>query len=279
MNLGHGIRFTTSHLIDIHNLIMEFREEVEAAVKAAMTKKMADEMSADHDNRRYINPPKEGDKIDSLYWTAFDRFQKGKKRSEDGMRSQYDFDLSISILPFEGKVYGLVFAEQPFLREMVAEQPWIEAYGFWDSTDPDENVPREEWEERQRVWSAILERRYIAPVHLGFTAEFNFTATFWPGAEELLAVMPSVEERLKKAAWKKVADEYFAARMAEKREAAEAKVAGTDEAPTPPHLYAMTTFFDTESWVKSEEGQVKLAAARAELEPLIQPYTKEDFAS
>lgn len=63
----------------------------------------------------------------------------------------------ITVFPHNGKLYGIPFVDiGEFNRE------WIHDFGYWDNTDPPENLvhedgtPCREWFERRRVWEAVL---------------------------------------------------------------------------------------------------------------------------
>ena len=82
-----------------------------------------------------------------------------------------DFSVSMSILPIHNKILMLPYAENDAFYKVLTENEYFEEYGYWNNTDPDENVSEEDWAERKRDWDEALEGIGI-PAENGFTIKF-----------------------------------------------------------------------------------------------------------
>jgi hypothetical protein len=61
----------------------------------------------------------------------------------------------VALYFFEGKIYGSTFTSIYSIRAKLMEKGYIEDFAYWDNTDPDENISKKEWKERERVWDSI----------------------------------------------------------------------------------------------------------------------------
>lgn len=77
----------------------------------------------------------------------------------------------VSILPngVGGNPLVLVFGElaRPY-RDKILQAGVVESYGYWDSSDPEEELTVKEWKERKQAWSVIFDSP-PAEVGLGFS--------------------------------------------------------------------------------------------------------------
>lgn len=109
-----------------------------------------------------------------------------------------DTECSVTLIPIEGQVLALPFAEIPALRE--AATVGLIPFGYWNNTDPDPAVGAEEWAERERLWTAALERDPLhRPGGCGPSIEFLPTAGV-PSAAKVLPLLPSRLTRAKRLA-------------------------------------------------------------------------------
>ena len=77
--------------------------------------------------------------------------------------SDYTFSpaaISYNVALLENKAEGnplvLVFGEHArAYRELLLQAGVVSAYGYWDNSDPDEDVSEAEWDERARAWTVI----------------------------------------------------------------------------------------------------------------------------
>ncbi len=96
---------------------------------------------------------------------------RGAERSAAKMRNPgMDFGVSMTLFPFEGRVYGMLFAEDRDLESLWKKEPGVLDFAYWNNSDPDETVSEEEWDERARVWEEIFKTESI-PARAGFSRD------------------------------------------------------------------------------------------------------------
>lgn len=252
-----GFRFVPSDLNEIHTLLMAYRPTVKEAVHEAKCRFLAvtaadliDKAALDRERARY-----------PLSAAHDDLRKRQKDVKETGLRDPaIDFDLKLAVMPYGERVYGIVFCEQGAWRKAFLAQPWIERWPYWDNTDQPEGVSRREWSERGKVWDAVLSGdEWDRPVGCGFGYDFE-PPPHDPDAEEVLARVPSHDERVARWAGASVMDAEF------RRLIDEAGVdAGSRE--------AMQFVFAAEENVRGEKGESLRAAERKHLASILPVIT------
>ena len=132
--------------------------------------------------------------------SAITEFEERERKVRETNRRDplVDMEFNVCILPTKDQTYGIVYTEQNDLLEMWLEQKEIVWYPYWDNTDPMEGISWEDWEERGKEWDQALEEGYGIPSQNGMTIEFIHRYSFgMPTADDVLACMPSLEERQK----------------------------------------------------------------------------------
>jgi hypothetical protein len=113
--------------------------------------------------------------FDEYHWVGF--FEAWIKR---GLKEALNTLASIMIFPFEDSIYLIPYINQEYdgsLHEMEGIRDRIEYFGYWNNTDPDENCSEEEWDERARIWDAIL--GYSPVRDYGFVFEIYDISDVW----------------------------------------------------------------------------------------------------
>ena len=67
-----------------------------------------------------------------------------------------DFNVSVSLLPLPDKTLMIPFSQNQRLISVLSDAEGIEKYGYWNNTDPEEEVSSKSWETRKREWNAVL---------------------------------------------------------------------------------------------------------------------------
>jgi hypothetical protein len=189
-----GFKFADPDLTVIHRHIMDWRKELRPLHQKAANVFVAEIAINIFDNER-MRPGSHTDKVPLMEGisTLWDRQSEVKKtQRRDPL---VDFEFTISLMPFEGQVYGIVYTEQREWQSLWMDKPFIIDFSYWDNTDPPEELPYEEWEERGRVWSTIFDGAIMsAPSMAGFNADCTHD-TLMPDTENVVAVLPTHEER------------------------------------------------------------------------------------
>jgi hypothetical protein len=97
-----------------------------------------------------------------------------------------------------GEVVGCAYGEftEPVL-ELLKDVGIATDYGYWDNVCRDENVPEEEWKQRKRVWSEVLDRKS----GMGFQFRFEGEQASFPFTwDEVAPNLPDVVFRARELA-------------------------------------------------------------------------------
>lgn len=249
MHVHNGVRFTSTDLLEIHHGIMNWRVRIKELTVAAQAKFLADHVTLKIDlasaKGKAIKHP-----LSSAWSVMMDRQDEIKKtQRRDPL---VDFEFTCSILPFEGRVYGIVFCEQDEWVSEFKSLEWVEEFEYQNSTDdiPD-GVSEDEWQHRADIWDRIFVNNSAAS-QCGFTAEC--TAMYeHVNTKDVLPLVKPFDKRLES-----VAKELVVAEYARELAAGAAK--------------------DDTSWIwtamrypSTEEGKEKLAIEIERIRPLLHP--------
>lgn len=113
-------------------------------------------------------------------------------------------EVSIVFYPHAGRVYGIAFMPHDY-EKMWFESSGVTPWGYWNNTDRPHDVSEQEWEERRNTWDKILgDSQTFA---LGGLIAKCLGYPPYVTADEVLAEMPTVEERARRLAIDVLADE------------------------------------------------------------------------
>jgi hypothetical protein len=195
----NGFRFADPDLATIHRQIMEWRAELRPLHQQAANRFVAELAIAAIDEER-LRPGSHSGQIPvmegiSKLWDMQAEVRKTQRRNP-----AVDFEFTISLMPFEGQVYGIVYSEQQEWLRLWMAKPFVIDFSYWDNTDPPEEVSEQDWAERGRVWDAILsEAVFTAPSMAGFAADCTHEALS-PDIDNVVNELPSFQERISRTA-------------------------------------------------------------------------------
>lgn len=245
----NGFRFLGNDLVEIHQHIMEWRAELRDLHKEAECRFIAD-MAANMIDEEFLRPGTQSGetplmKAISHLWERQDAVRKTQRRDP-----AVDFQFDVSIMPFEGRIYGITFTEQNDWRRMWMAKPFVEEFGYWNNTDAPDDMTNESWEERERIWNSILEPAISsAPSMAGFTAECSHTSVF-PDLDCVLEFIPPLELRAARRAKFNVLNARFA-----------------HSSDGEPSIGARA--ISASSWFGSEDGQIAFEAEKSRLSQIL----------
>lgn len=230
---------------------MAFRAELNDLHKIALAKLHA-EIAFEAYDVSLVSPGRHSEKSPWHYATTqvMDRQKEIKKTGfRDG---PVDFSFDLAILPHETGVYGRIYTERGAWQRLWMEKDFIEEFAYWDDSEPNEDIPQDEWEERGRIWDEIFDRSLNdAPSMCGFGADCTFESR-WVRIDEMLTQAPTHETRVRNQARRLVRDAEFINRAGGedgfKRLMADKKT----------NIFGM--LIDIEAWMEKGDGAKKLAA-------------------
>lgn len=192
-------------------------------------------------------------------WHELIQRQRVVKR--DGTNdSAVDNEFSMMLMPHGRFVYCIVYAGHRSLIEFIKKQSWLTPYDYWDNSDPDETVSAREWKKREQVWTAIFAKD-DRPSACGLVFEVapKFSTTHM---EDILPLVPSTRRRAELRAKELLRHEYTKARWP------------TDTA-NPSTSQIMNLHYESQKWLKSEDGQVALEQKIQDLMLILPTITSE----
>lgn len=147
----------------------------------------------------------EEDKICDFFSAAAlyvrDRIKSRKKYERD---PQYDYSFEVVFFPLPEKVLCLTYCENEDLRRVWDAQ--VQEYHYQDQTDPPEDMPEKAWEQRKIDWNTVLGGDgWGIPIEHGLSFTFSskdlgFDLSYGINREKVLELLPSFEDRVKRAA-------------------------------------------------------------------------------
>ncbi|NTF17813.1 hypothetical protein G6L37_05320 [Agrobacterium rubi] len=190
----NGFKLREHDMARIHQILMDWRTELrllhqQAASRfiAEIATNMIDEETLEPGCHKGETPFTKGL---SLLWDMQAEVKKTQRRNP-----VVDFEFCISLLPFEGGIYGIAYTEQHAWRDLWMSKPFVEDFAYWDNTDKPDEVSEADWDERGRVWDAILASAILtAPSMAGFSADCTHE-TLFPEIGGVMEMVPSFEDR------------------------------------------------------------------------------------
>ena len=194
----------------------------------------------------------------SLFFKTWDTInKKNKKISKTQERNPlFDFSCEICLIPIEDKILCLYFGEAKEYLNTFTSFKEISSYYYYNNVDKPEDVPEEEWKQREKDWAKALPGIGI-PSENGFIVELNKDIPFIELGmlEEIIRNIPSFEARVNKTAIEKAINDNV-----------------KDE--------SYDDYSKVYDWLKTDEGQLCLNENKKELEKILpKEITKEILTS
>lgn len=90
--------------------------------------------------------------------SAFDVIETLKNQSTHTF-SDADISYEVVLMPSaaDNRVLLIVFSECGLYEKALDKSELFEDFGYWDNTDPDEDVTEAEWKHREKSWGYLIE--------------------------------------------------------------------------------------------------------------------------
>jgi hypothetical protein len=129
---------------------------------------------------------------------------------------EVDFEVSVRVFQTPYGVLGIYDTDRPTLRQILLNHPAIEEYGYWNNTDPEEDVSEAEWAMRGTAWTWVIAQGgntgSVAEVGTRVLLSDRLTATLAaPTPEEIAAQMPTPGDRARRFAYARAVEEIVEA--------------------------------------------------------------------
>jgi len=190
----NGFRFVPRSLLRVHEALMALREDLRLAQVEAAARWIARE-AADRCDRRALGEADDG--TAPAHAALLSLWERQRKVQDTQLRDPaVDWDVSLAVLPFRGRVYGIAYIESPAIRKVVTEKDWFEDYSWSDATDRPDAIPEPEWMKRGELWNALLDQDGLGrPSGCGFGFDAASPAEA-PERKDVMRLLPSFEARV-----------------------------------------------------------------------------------
>lgn len=210
VKIYNGFRFLSSDLGEVFDLLTSMRPGF-SAVQYDETAQWTAKTAARIIDRRTLGLPQEAKQGSSPLWQALGelRDRQGEIRKTGYRDPEVDFSFSMTVLPFQGRIYGMAITERPRLREFFAQDSGAEDFSYWNGTDGPDDMADCEWSARGAIWDGILRQD---PGGRPGACGLNFEALpdfVFPKVEDVVAAIPAIADRARRHACERVADRHF----------------------------------------------------------------------
>lgn len=189
---------------DPFDLTAALREALQPVYRVSLTRLLARKACLLLDTWNHVQPPEPTTAAPvSVAWSEIRDGQREIWRS--GYRDpEVDFQCELSVLrdpsDLDGPRYGLLFTERSEYTAAFEALPGVEAWSYWNDADGPDEVPEEEWDARREVWDRVLPWDAV-PASIGVSWKLlGMYDAFRPTREEVLAAVPSAEQRARNLA-------------------------------------------------------------------------------
>lgn len=129
-----------------------------------------------------------------------------------------DIGCELWLFPLKDKTLVLVNSEAKDLREWFDKLPFVEDYSYWNNTDPDENVDKRTWKQRERDWNKALPGSGVPSDRCLSFAMYQGGMVFPAEPGEAVAHIPPAEKRLDRIVRQAATAEKFQAKCEAKKQ-------------------------------------------------------------
>ena len=200
----NGWRMLDTTLDEAVKKIQAFRRDIAERADALAAERVARIITEAIDEkalRAWRDKPLAEDHLHSIdeVWQSILERQK-KIKDTMGRDPTVDFEVTMNIYPLRGDVLGIIHTEQNDWEKAWFGSDGVEFYGYWNNTDRPEETSDAEWLQREQDWDGVL-ARWSAPADTtGATAAIHDGSVEMPSIEDIMACIPSFEDRLKRNA-------------------------------------------------------------------------------
>lgn len=174
IKIYHGFRVATNDFTVILDLVKTYREvhwkhdsrEKKIVFLSSIIAR------AEDPNKKVMNE-KYGYEINA-YSLAENIWQEMRHEiKKTGLRNHtVDTDFQIVVFPHKDTILGIAYTESNKWFNQWLTLPGVSEYGYWNNTDPPDDVTDEEWEVRGEIWDEVLGSLGI-PSMVGYTIDIH----------------------------------------------------------------------------------------------------------
>lgn len=253
-NIHSGIKFASGDLHEIWPHIQQFRETLVPLTHKAIGSHIAKRIARVIDEAAAAEKPLGENVLSKIVGEFRDEVDEIKKTQR--RNPSVDFEFKLSIMPYDGALYGMIYTEQYAWHKLFMDHPWVNDFSFHDSTDDlPKGITRRDYDARGRLWNKIMPE--MVPAKSGVEADLT-TTIYWPEWDWIEPEFEDFDTRVSIVAENR-------ATFARMKEIGSSK----DD------LY-FSAFWEARRWLKTDEGKAAVAACADVARPLLPPVLSRE---
>lgn len=254
-----GYKINTGNIYTINKLLEDTRLAYVSAAKTYLTELYAGLVQTAWDSKITRQQSFQADpelKNKSLCFYAITHFwdKQNEIKATQHRNPYYDIEFDISLfLDGTDRTLAIIYCENNSLSEYFRTHNLVEYYGYWNNTDPPDDMSDEAWDIRGKEWDSKMPTGY--PVDSCYSRKFLLHDTIIDSKDILNAIKP-IEVRAKKEAYELLIQEYY------------------DKNKNKDTEYNMSLFRAADVWAREEN---RLKEKTAEIIPMLSMPTLDDI--
>jgi hypothetical protein len=258
MNANNIVRFT-GDIATIHHNLMAWRQRVTDLTRIGELSHIAKQCTYIHDSAWMQQKP-------AYHILSNVRDEIEKKRLESKVKgyggNDVDFNFTVFIIPFRGKVYGHVSYNITAWAMEFYDLPWVSHEPYFYTDNYPDGMTETQWKERGNLYADMIYNDYNSFKNISLVAECTDDRHITFEIDELLKYVPSNAERTHSLALSNLRDQYF-------RENSDGtELSNKDTSPM------MKLIFAAEDWIKNDAvGMERLRQTKEAIGKRLPPIT------
>lgn len=256
----NGLRLKIDGLGDLHEKVTEWRATV-AKLQLEHDAKITAQFAASKIDDAAMKDEVVYGAVHAVGWEIHDRRREVEKTQRRDPLIDTEFTLVVMPYPAGDMILAIAYSERQDWIKQFRALPWVEEYGYWNNTDKPDEVSDEEWEEREKAWTAATKSDPLdRPGAAGFTIECLPHHVF-VDPKECVPHLPTYEGRVERIVHNKSFNEWSQRNGVNQEKLMESFFTHMD---------------NHKKWAKTDEGIAVQADLRAHVQSKLKPDLTED---
>lgn len=197
-------------------------------------------------------------------WTEMsDRVREIKKTQRRD--PAVDFECELWLFPYKEQVLAILNTESRELQQWFDGLSFVEDYSYWDNSDPDENIDKKVWKQRERDWNKVLPGAGVPLDRCMVFSIYGGGAPYPADPDEAVKHIRPTEDRLEALARRLVIQDVYKAMLDEKQK---------EDPDWKPEGFAF--YFKAEKELNSNPELLR--AKKEEIQPSVREITTADLS-
>lgn len=194
IKIYNGFKFASTDLFEINAFLLRVRDQINKKATEQYLETITRQTVTEFDSVLC----KTGKYPDCVISTIRNRFDDRQRENEKNGYAdpQTDFSFDVVVLPFEGAVYGIVFAGQHEWTKWFMRLKEVSNFSYWDNTDGPTGVSVANWDKRGDIWKRLIAQdQYSRPGQCGMGMKV-LPFIYLDDINKILRRQPSFEKRV-----------------------------------------------------------------------------------